>query len=140
MTLLLTQEEFNQARSATLSLSGGDSVDGSITNANESAALPDDADSIDPPSSDGSIITTLFDGSITRVQSDWCREYHLEPLSYLESESEGGVWEEPGAVLMAGSALHRRICDVLQSMWTRRQRRLKPLARPCRRPGPKRNE
>jgi hypothetical protein len=103
MTLLLTQEEFNQARSATLSLSGGDSVDGSITNANESAALPDDADSTDPPSSDGSIITTLFDGSISRVQSDWCREDHLEPLSYLESESEGGVWEEPRAVLMAGS-------------------------------------
>jgi hypothetical protein len=72
MTSLLTQVENDQARSATLPLSGGGmgSIDGSINNADESDILAIDADSTNPPSSDGSIIPTLFDNSITRTPSD----------------------------------------------------------------------
>jgi hypothetical protein len=42
-------------------------VDGSINNADESDALADDADSTNPSPSDGSIVTTSFDGSITHA-------------------------------------------------------------------------
>jgi hypothetical protein len=90
MTLLLTQAEYGKAQLATFPLSGGGSIKGAIDNAVESDALADDADSTDPPSGNGSIIATSF-------------EDLSEPLSYLETESEDGIWEEPRAVLMACS-------------------------------------
>jgi hypothetical protein len=49
MTPLLIQAEYDQARSATLPLSGRGTVDGSINNTDESDALIDDADTTDPP-------------------------------------------------------------------------------------------
>jgi hypothetical protein len=85
MTPLLTQVEYDQARLATLPLSGGGSIEGAINSAVESNALADDADSADPPSDDGSIIAASFDGSITRAPSDWCRGDLSKPLSYSES-------------------------------------------------------
>jgi hypothetical protein len=103
-TPLLTQAEYDQARSATLSLSGGGGLfDGSINNANESDALVDDADSINPSPNDRSIIATSFDGSITRTPSDWCPEDHSEALPYSKFESKGEIWEEPHVILMADS-------------------------------------
>jgi hypothetical protein len=81
MTPLLTQVEFDEARSATLPLSGEGSIEGAINSVIESDTLTDDTDSTDPPFGDRSIITTWFDGSITRTPCDWCREDFLEPLS-----------------------------------------------------------
>jgi hypothetical protein len=91
MTPLLTQAEYDEARSATLPLLRGGSIEGDIDNTVESDALTNVADSTDPPSGNRSITTTLFDGSITRAPPDWCRRDLLEPLSYSESESEDGI-------------------------------------------------
>jgi hypothetical protein len=82
MTSLLTQVEYDEARSATLPLSGGGSIEGDIDDAVESDALADDADSTNPLSGDRSIVATWFDGSITCAPSDWCRGDLSEPLSY----------------------------------------------------------
>jgi hypothetical protein len=90
MTPLLTQAECDQAWSATLLLSGGESIEDAIDNVDESDALADDADSTNPPSGDKSIAATSFDGSITCTPSDWCREDNSEPCPTRNSSMRTG--------------------------------------------------
>jgi hypothetical protein len=77
---------------------GGGSIEGDVDD-----ALANNADSTDPLSGNGPIFATLFDTSITRAPSDWCRGDLSEHLSYSENESEDRIWEEPHAVFMAGN-------------------------------------
>jgi hypothetical protein len=97
-TPLLTQAKYKQARSTNPPLSGEGSVDDSINNtdesdplADESDLLADDTDSTNPSPSNGSIVATSFDSSITCAPFDWCQEVHSEAQPYSESKSKGGI-------------------------------------------------